>query len=241
MVFAWWTENGSASTKNWKGVYKRKEFEGLGIINIWDFNTALLLNWWWKLFDKSRHKWAPLIFHSYRPSTGWWSDRCIDEGSSSFWKGLRSVNELFFLTIAMDVGNGRGTRSGLINSVQISLWGTFPRSFSLSQDLTGSVVSYWLNGCWIIKVPESGLGDLIAKRKELCSSCYKLLRGIFRWTLGLGTVLVGSGTQKRFFSVWSAYCWLNNDDLHYPFAKVIYALLRLAINSVILTWYNIRK
>ena len=38
-----------------------------------------------------------------------------------FGKGLRSVNKLFFLTIVMDVSNGRGTRSGLTNSVQISL------------------------------------------------------------------------------------------------------------------------
>jgi len=31
---------------NWKKVCKLKEPGGLGIINLWDFNTVLLLKWW---------------------------------------------------------------------------------------------------------------------------------------------------------------------------------------------------
>jgi len=63
---------------NWKWVCKRKEFGGLGIINLWDFNKALLLKWWWKLFDDQKRIWAKLISQSYRPSSGWWSERYIN-------------------------------------------------------------------------------------------------------------------------------------------------------------------
>jgi len=34
---------------NWKRVCMCKKFGGLGIINLRDFNTALLLKWWWRL------------------------------------------------------------------------------------------------------------------------------------------------------------------------------------------------
>jgi len=39
----------------------RKEFGGLGIINLQDFNSALLINW--KLFYELGRKWASLISH----------------------------------------------------------------------------------------------------------------------------------------------------------------------------------
>jgi len=83
----------------------------LGIINLRDFNTTLLLKWWWKLYLNPRRRWASLVAHSYRPVTGWWSDRCINNSSSSpLWKEMRGVNDIFFLALAMEVKDGRGMR-----------------------------------------------------------------------------------------------------------------------------------
>ena len=67
---------------NWKRVCKRREFESLGVINLRDFNMALLLKWWWKLFDDRTHKWAMLISQNYCPITGWWSDQQINRAFS---------------------------------------------------------------------------------------------------------------------------------------------------------------
>ena len=50
------TERKSFSVVNWKKVCKRKEFGGLGIINLQVFNMALLLRWWWKLFEEQGRK-----------------------------------------------------------------------------------------------------------------------------------------------------------------------------------------
>jgi len=67
----------------------RKEFRGLGIINLWDLNSALLIKWWWKSFDEPGHKWVSLISHNYWSVAGWWFDECINGGSySPFWKRL---------------------------------------------------------------------------------------------------------------------------------------------------------
>ena len=58
---------------NWNRVCICKEFGGLGIINLRDFNTTttLLINWWWKLFDELGHKCTLLISHNYCLVTGW--------------------------------------------------------------------------------------------------------------------------------------------------------------------------
>ena len=96
---------------NWKRVCKCKEFDGLGVITLRDFNNALLLKWWWKLFDEPIRKWATLMSHSYRPLTGWWSDRCINKTSASpLWKGMSTFKDIFSLRIAKKVNNKRGVR-----------------------------------------------------------------------------------------------------------------------------------
>jgi len=92
-------------------VCKRKESGGLGTINLWDFNQASLLKWWWKLFSEPGRKWASLVAHNYQPVTGWWRDKCKNIASSSlFWKGGNFVNHTFFLVIMIEVNNGKTTR-----------------------------------------------------------------------------------------------------------------------------------
>ena len=145
--FLWneaYKEGEGFSLVNWKRVSKSKKFGGLGIINPWDFNTALLPTWWWKLFDELGRKWATLVSHSYRPLTGWWSDKCINVTfSSPFWKGVRSVKDIFFLGVAMDVKNGRGTRFWIDKwCSNISLGVFFSELFLIAQDPTRRVLSH---------------------------------------------------------------------------------------------------
>ena len=97
---------------NWKWVCKHKELSGLRVINLRDFNNVLLLKWWWKLFDEPTRKWVMLLSHNYHPQTGWLSDICINKTStSSFWKGISTVKDIFFLRIVKDVNNGRDMRA----------------------------------------------------------------------------------------------------------------------------------
>ena len=114
---------------NWKKVCKCKKFGGLGIINLRDFNKALLLRLWWKLLSELNRKWALLVSHSYRPLTGWWSDRCTNGTSSSpFWKGIRSVKDIFFsLASRWRLGVGGAQDSGLTNGVPLFLCMSCPK------------------------------------------------------------------------------------------------------------------
>jgi len=134
---------------NWKRVCKRKEFGSLGVINLRDFNTTLLLKWWWKLLEDLSHKWASLVSHNHRPITGWRLDRCINEASSSlFWKGMRAVKVIFSIAIAMKVINWRATKfweDKWCSSVSMGM--LFPQLFSLAQDPTGLVILHWLDSC----------------------------------------------------------------------------------------------
>jgi len=99
------------SLVNWKCVCKRKEFGGLGVINLRDFNRALLLKWWQRLFLEPGWKWASLISHNYGPRSGWWSGMPANSASSSsFWKGMLSVKDIFFQATAKEIRNGRTTQ-----------------------------------------------------------------------------------------------------------------------------------
>ena len=116
---------------NWKQVCKQKEFGGLGFINLRDFNKALLLKWWWKLFDDPMRIWAMLVSQSYPPS-GQWPDRCINGAySSPFWKGMALVKDIFFQGIAKEVKGGRGLRFWLDRRCSHVALGCFSRTYSL--------------------------------------------------------------------------------------------------------------
>jgi len=80
---------------------QKKEFWGLKIINIRDFNSDLLLKWWWKLLPNLSSKCALLASQNYRPSPRWWMDHCKNVASSStFWKGLHTVKEIFVFGVS---------------------------------------------------------------------------------------------------------------------------------------------
>ena len=116
---------------NWKRVCKWKKFGGLGVINLRDFNTSLLLKWR-KLFDDPTRKWVMLVSHSYCPLTMWWCGRCINKASSSpSWKGVSTVKDIFFSEIAKEVKDERVQEFGTIDGDPPFLWGCFSCNSSL--------------------------------------------------------------------------------------------------------------
>ena len=96
------------------------------------------------------------LSHSYRPSTGWWSDICISVGPFfSFWKGLKSVKDIFFLGIKMDVTNEWGSSFWIdkwCSSVPPGL--RFLKIFALTLDLAGPVSSHWSDTGWNIMLQD---------------------------------------------------------------------------------------
>lgn len=66
---------------------RRKEFGGLGIPNMRDFNMALLASWGKRFFSDSEGEWKKIIAHKYdinSPNILW------SQGSngSTFWKSV---------------------------------------------------------------------------------------------------------------------------------------------------------
>jgi len=94
-------------------------------------------------------------FTQLQPSTGCWSNRCINGASSSpFWKEMRTVKDIFFFAIAMEVKNGRAIRFWEDKwCSNVPLGTLFPELCSAAQDPTGSVSSHWSDNGSNIKLP----------------------------------------------------------------------------------------
>ena len=223
---------------NWKRVCKRKEFGGLGIINLRDFNKALLLKWWWKLFDDSKRIWTMLVSQSYRPSSGWWSEQCINR-ASSFWKGMASIKDIF----SRDWKGGQRweKHEGLVRQVVFSssLGDAFLERFLSSQRPRGTN-TFSLDGKWlepsIVQLNSStSLGALggvfpTPTEKSHPMECSR------DWT-------VWERDAKSCFSVKNTYFMLNDGSLRCPFANIVWhiklplkikAFLWLVINGLFL-------
>jgi hypothetical protein len=68
-------------------VSRKKEFVGLGILNLKDFNMALLASWGKRFFDSSDNDWKKTISYKYNvlsPNILW--AKC--GVGSTFWKSV---------------------------------------------------------------------------------------------------------------------------------------------------------
>uniref|UniRef100_A0A453GJH1 Reverse transcriptase domain-containing protein n=1 Tax=Aegilops tauschii subsp. strangulata TaxID=200361 RepID=A0A453GJH1_AEGTS len=87
--FFWGNEGGQHKyhLANWGLVNRKKEFGGLGIPNIKEFNMALLSSWGKRFFDGTESDWKKFIMHKYRvnsPNLLW----AKGDGGSTFWKSI---------------------------------------------------------------------------------------------------------------------------------------------------------
>ena len=128
----------------WERACKRKEFEGLGVINLRDFNTTLFIKWWWKLFSNPANKWALLIAHQYHPLSSWWADKCISAASFSyFWRGLIKVKKVFLVAVSMAPGNSLYTRFWSDRWCSGVSLDAFLYLFCAAKDRNGSLAAYF--------------------------------------------------------------------------------------------------
>lgn len=72
---------------NWGLISRKKDFGGLGVPNIRDFNMALLASWGKRYFDSEGRDWKTLIDHKYNTdrTNVFWSKTGV---GSPFWKGI---------------------------------------------------------------------------------------------------------------------------------------------------------
>ncbi|XP_039146809.1 uncharacterized protein LOC120284053 [Dioscorea cayenensis subsp. rotundata] len=101
---------------NWHRLCLPRDQGGWGIINLEEFNCALLGKWWWKVLQNEA--WcgsAPILFNYFHQHSRWnlWLPR--NRRCSFFWKGLFPSLEAFKAYIDSSVGNGNSTLFWLDN------------------------------------------------------------------------------------------------------------------------------
>ncbi|KAJ3687601.1 hypothetical protein LUZ61_016765 [Rhynchospora tenuis] len=94
---------------SWDRVCLPKSFGGFGLLNLKLQNIALLLRWWWRLYNNPHTLWtefARLLFAKQDPSIppiAW------NATESFFWKDLLSIRSYFQLSTTTVVGSGLNT------------------------------------------------------------------------------------------------------------------------------------
>ncbi|KAJ4747435.1 RNA-directed DNA polymerase (reverse transcriptase)-related family protein [Rhynchospora pubera] len=103
-TFLW--QGGHSHTKkyalvNWARACLRKEFDGMGILELGQMNISLLLKWWWKLKSPNHQGlWKTMIRTKYE------NNRTLSK-MSPFWKEIQKLNPLGHSSCRYQLGNGR--------------------------------------------------------------------------------------------------------------------------------------
>ena len=92
---------------SWDVVCRPKSLGGLGIKSLKTQNNALLMKWWFKLFNDVGRPWRSLILQIYYTSTtpGDPQLRCM-KIASPFWKSVLQTKELAQLFSGIHIGDG---------------------------------------------------------------------------------------------------------------------------------------
>ena len=122
---------------SWKKVCEPKEVGGLGMIDIRQFNIALLGKWIWRLGYEKTGFWKEVLNSKY----GEWRELQSHKRSSSdslWWRNLKEVwyldewKDNFEDTFSWEVGNGREVRLWEDRWVgNTNLKDAFPRLFTI--------------------------------------------------------------------------------------------------------------
>lgn len=110
-AFLWGRTNGSGSNKGmplvgWNVVITPKKMGGMGITNIELQNEALLLRWWWRLYEGDDSLWAIVCRKLYaKPSKDEGPVAWIKKGSF-FWTALATIKHIFHWCTSWVIGNG---------------------------------------------------------------------------------------------------------------------------------------
>ena len=114
--------NTGYSFVRWQNICRSKEQDGLGIINLGNFNLALKCKYMWNLMDGSKKlKWPSLVLSRYCSSNriGAILNR-TSNGSSPFWRELKKYFPVVNMLSTISIENGeKNLYSGSINGLEI--------------------------------------------------------------------------------------------------------------------------
>jgi len=153
-LWGWGSEGRKITWVSWENVCESRESGGLGVVNIKDFNSALLGKWVWRLGSNEVGLWKEVVESKYGGWRNLKEDRCI-YNASIWWKGLKSLWKLekwgnnFGDCSKWEVGNGKSIKFWEDRWVgDESLMFKFPRFFSLSVEKNASLnrCGSWTNG-----------------------------------------------------------------------------------------------
>ena len=92
---------------NWSIVCKPKDNGGLGILNLRDMNTALLLKWWWRFKDPTYHSnWKTLIQCIYYTND--------NTSFSPFWADIIRLDNIGLISVQYQPGTQSGDRKSVV-------------------------------------------------------------------------------------------------------------------------------
>ena len=135
-LWGWGSDGRKIAWASWDKVYEPRDFGGLGIIDLRNFNLALLGKWIWRLGTDSGGLWKEIIDSKYG---GW---RSLREDSRSnrgslWWKDLKEVwnsegwAEVLKMGLSGKWGTVRRYLSGRTIGWAAVIWREFFQDFSL--------------------------------------------------------------------------------------------------------------
>ena len=102
--------SGGLCLVSWKQVCKQKSQGGLGVLNLKDFNLALLGKWWWRLLDDNYYCWKDIILNDlYKRRLPLHEAACLPQ-ASPFWKGILKASKAFKCCSKFNCRSGKWIR-----------------------------------------------------------------------------------------------------------------------------------
>jgi len=94
----------------WKRICRPRHMGGWGILNLQDFNNALLGKWWWKIASSPNGCWRHILIANYsisKPPGALFHS--LPRNKSFFWAGINVILPAFRSCIIKSVRNGANT------------------------------------------------------------------------------------------------------------------------------------
>lgn len=194
---------------NWKTCCLPKKQGGLGLLNLYLMNKALLAKWFWKL-ETEDGLWINLLLNKYN------KNKCVSGikkrvGDSQFWSSLLKVKHLFNQHVKKQLGHGRNTEfweDWWVGSKQLK--DAYPGLYNINFDheisIAEAINKGWDNFTFIRTLIVDSL-DLWNSLNNRCEAI-RMYGGKDKpmWML----------TNDRNCSVKSLYIFLIKTDLGYP-------------------------
>lgn len=94
----------------WQRICKLRNMGGWEILNLHEFNTALLGKWWWKLFSGKQGCWSKILHANYIPR-GSLGPLFLPSSRKKFlfWAGISSILHPFRLCSSRSIKDGHST------------------------------------------------------------------------------------------------------------------------------------